>query len=202
MFHLSHSFTNLVVQTFLTNQVFVSINFFVQHRGQWLYMMYRYHFFKWDAKDNVPPVAIYICYCAVTLYIIKYIYYKILKTQICLNKAEPTIENNFSMFIIIAVVSFKSSHCPSNSQIGILDYYRSLPNKGGAAKSTLRSQFAFRLSLWCFFWGWTIDSSWSLTFHQPKVVRSNIFGQSVWYNKFNLYCITFLYNKTQEEYSF
>ena len=51
------------------------------------------------------------------LYSIHYIYYMVLKIQICFNKAEPTLEFNHSIFLIIAGLSFKSPHCHSNSWI-------------------------------------------------------------------------------------
>ena len=42
------------------------------------------------------------------LYIIYYIYYKVLKIQISSNHTEPTLEMNRSWFIIIATPSFKT----------------------------------------------------------------------------------------------
>jgi len=53
-------------------------------------------------KGSVPCVLTFIRYCAVMLYIINYIYYKVLKIQICSSNAEPTLEPNRSLFIIIA----------------------------------------------------------------------------------------------------
>ena len=43
-------------------------------------------------------------YCAAILYDINYIYYTVLKTQICFIEAEPSLEFNHSVFIIISLI--------------------------------------------------------------------------------------------------
>ena len=46
-------------------------------------------------KGSVPPVFIFSLYCAIMLCNINYIYYKVLKTQICYNEAEScSVYNN------------------------------------------------------------------------------------------------------------
>ena len=55
------------------------------------------------------------------LHSISYIYYKVLKIQICFSEADPTLECNLSMFIIFAALSYKSLCYYSNSRMACSD---------------------------------------------------------------------------------
>jgi len=88
------------------------------------------------------------------LYIINCIYYKVLKTLMCFNEAEPTLEFNSSMFLIIAALSFKSPRDHSNSQIASSNSNAQegrYPTGTVRQESTLRGQYGSRSSRQRFF---------------------------------------------------